>query len=208
MKVIAVNGSPNKDGNTAAALKIMEEELKKEEVETTILHIGKEAIRGCTACYYCKQAADNLCVFNDDPVNSAIVEIQKADGMILGSPTYYGGVAGTMKSFLDRVFYAGSGRYQYKVATAVAVARRAGGVDTLHQLHNYLSLAETVIPPSQYWPAGYGMEKKELLEDDEGVQTIRKNARAMAWLLKIVNKGKNKIPLPQKEQKIMTNFIR
>jgi len=134
--------------------------------------------------------------------------MRQADGLILASPTYYAGIAGTMKSFLDRVFYTSSDYFKFKVATSISVVRRAGGVDVVHQLNNYLNLAETILPPSQYWTSAYGREKGEVLQDGEGVQTLRKNARAMAWLLKAVALAKEAIPLPAEEDRVMTNFIR
>jgi len=134
--------------------------------------------------------------------------MREADGFILGSPTYYAGIAGTMKAFLDRVFFTSSDYFKYKVATSISVVRRAGGVDVVHQLNNYLNLAQTVMPPSQYWTVAYGMDKGEIIQDEEGIQTIRKNARSMAWLLKIIDAGKENIPVPAEEDHVMTNFIR
>lgn len=208
MKVIAINGSPRKDGNTYASLKLMAEELNKEGIETEIVQVGGKLIHGCIACGYCWSSEGNQCVFKDDIVNETAQKMRMADGIILGSPTYYAGIAGAMKSFLDRVFFSSSAYFKYKVGTSITVVRRAGGVDVLHQLDNYFNLAETVTPPTQYWPAVYGMEKGEILQDAEGLQTIRKNARAMAWLLKIIDASKGKIPLPVEEDRIMTNFVR
>lgn len=208
MKVIAINGSPNQKGNTAAALKAMGEELEKEGIDVETIHVGRLPIQGCIACGYCYTSKDNLCRFKEDIVNETAIKMRKAEGFILASPTYYAGIAGTMKSFLDRVFFSSSQYFSYKVATSAAVVRRAGGVDVVHQLNNYLNLAEVIIPPSQYWTIGYGMEPGEMIQDSEGVQTLQKNARAMAWLIKIVNAGKEKFPIPQEEEKIMTNFIR
>ena len=208
MKVIALNGSPKKDGNTACALRLMAEELKKDGIETEIIDIGHLTIHGCTACGYCASSENNECIFKDDPVNGTAAKIREADGFILASPTYYAGVAGTMKSFLDRLFYSSSRHFKYKVATAVTVVRRTGGIDTLHQLNNYLALAQTVSPPSQYWTVVYGRSEGEMMKDLEGVQTIQKNARAMAWLIKVISEGKKNIPMPPEEKRVITNFIR
>jgi multimeric flavodoxin WrbA len=202
MKVIAINGSPRTNGNTATALKIMEEELEKEGISVEIVNIG----HGCTACGYCWE--NDECVFKDDPVNETAAKIREADGFILASPTYYAGIAGAMKSFLDRLFFSASSDFRYKVASAVTAVRRTGGIDTLHQLKNYLDLAQTVTPPSQYWTVVYGRAEGEMTQDGEGVQTIRKNARAMAWLIKVIEAGKKTIPLPQEEERVFTNFIR
>lgn len=208
MKVIAINGSPRKNGNTAQALQVMADELEKQGIKTEIIQIGHLDIHGCIACGHCFDSERNQCVFKDDIVNEAAAKMREADGFILASPTYYGGIAGTMKAFLDRVFYSSSKYFKYKVAASLAVVRRAGGVDVVHQLNNYLNLTETVIPPSQYWTIAYGRQKGEVLQDAEGIQTLRKNARAMAWLLKVIDAGKETIPLPEEETRVMTNFIR
>jgi multimeric flavodoxin WrbA len=208
MKVIAINGSPRKNGNTNQALKIMADELEQQGIEVENIQIGHLDIHGCIHCGYCWTSEDNHCVFKDDIVNETAKKLREADGFILGSPTYYAGIAGTMKALLDRVFFTSSGYFKYKVATSISVVRRAGGVDVVHQLNNYLNLAETVIPPSQYWTVAYGMDKGEVIQDEEGIQTIRKNARSMAWLLKIIDAGKENIPVPKEEDHVMTNFIR
>ena len=208
MKVIALNGSTRTHGNTATDLKIMSEELKKDRIETEIINIGHLSIHGCTACGYCAGSENNECIFKDDPVNETAAKIREADGFILASPTYYAGIAGTMKSFLDRLFYSSSRHFKYKVAAAVTAVRRTGGIDTLHQLKNYLDLAQTVTPPSQYWTVVYGRAEGEMEQDGEGVQTIRKNARAMAWLIKVIAEGKKTFPLPPEEKRIFTHFIR
>lgn len=208
MKVVAINGSPRKDGNTSRALKVMTDELERQGIDVETIQVGHLNIHGCISCNHCWTSEDHECIFNDDAVNATAKKMREADGFILSSPTYYAGIAGTMKSFLDRVFYTSSEYFKWKVATSVAVVRRAGGVDVVHQLNNYLNLAETILPPSQYWTIGYGMDKGEVLQDGEGVQTLRKNARAMAWLLKAVEAGKKDIPLPEEEERVMTNFIR
>lgn len=208
MKVIAINGSPRVGGNTSQALQRMADELEKEGIEVEVIQIGQENIHGCIACGYCYKSEQNHCVFKEDLVNEVAAKMREADGFILASPTYYAGIAGTMKSFLDRVFYSSSKYFQYKVATSFAVVRRSGGVDVVHQLNNYLNLAQTVTPPSQYWTVAYGNRRGEVLGDDEGIQTLRKNARAMAWLLKVIDLGKDKIALPMEEERVMTNFIR
>jgi multimeric flavodoxin WrbA len=116
-----------------------------------------------------------------------------------------------MKSFLDRVFFSSSRYFKYKAGTAVAVVRRTGGIDALHSLMNFFNLAETVTPPSQYWMVAHGQDKKEVNGDAEGMQTIRKNARAMAWLMKMIADTKGRIPTPddiKREKRVFTNFIR
>ena len=209
MKVTAINGSPKRDGNTNAALLAMGEILQSEGIEVEILHIGAKGIHGCIACGYCWTSKDNLCVFKDDIVNEYSLKMRAADGIILGTPTYYAGIAGDMKCFLDRIFFSSSDYFKYKVGTGIAVVRRAGGVDAVHQLMNFFNLAETITPPSQYWTVAYGMEKSEVTTDGEGMQTLRRNARAMAWLLKVFAATKDTIPPPTDgEERIFTNFIR
>lgn len=206
MKVIAINGSPRKNGNTEILLKIMNEEFLKENIEMEIVNIGADNIHGCIACGYCGE--HEKCVFKDDKVNEVSKKIIEADGFILAAPTYYGGIPGTMKSFLDRLFFSSMGKFRNKVATAVSVARRAGELDTLHQLINFLNLSEVILPPSQYWTGVYGMNKGEVLEDKEGIQTIRKNIRGMIWIMKMIDETKGKILPPSTEDREMTNFIR
>lgn len=208
MKVIAINGSPRRDGNTSQALNVMVEELEKEGLEVEVIQIGHLKIHGCIGCNYCATSEGNHCVFKDDIVNEVALKMREADGFILASPTYYAGIAGTIKSFLDRVFYTSSDYFKYKVGTSISVVRRAGGVDVIHQLNNYLNLAQVAIPPSQYWTTAYGLRKGEVLQDKEGIQTLRKNARSMAWLLKTIEAGKETIPVPVEEEYVATNFIR
>ena len=208
MKVIAINGSPRVNGNTSLALRAMTEELERQGIETETIQIGNKSIRGCIACGHCGLSEGNRCVFADDGVNEIAQKMREADGFILGCPTYYAGIPGTMKSFLDRVFYTSSRYFRGKVATSAAVVRRAGGVDVVHQLNNYLNLAQTVIPPSQYWTIAYGRTPGEVEGDGEGMQTLRKNARSMAWLLKLIEHGKDVLPLPEDEPRVMTSFIR
>jgi multimeric flavodoxin WrbA len=208
MKVIAINGSPRVGGNTSMALKVMNDELEREGIETETIQIGNLSLRGCIACGHCAKSEGNRCVFADDCVNEIAQKLREAEGFILGCPTYYAGIPGTMKSFLDRVFYSSSRYFRLKVATSCAVVRRAGGVDVVHQLNNYLNLAQTVIPPSQYWTIAYGRDKGEVAGDGEGMQTLLKNARCMAWLLKLIDAGRDTVPLPENEQRVMTNFIR
>ena len=208
MKVIAINGSPHKNGNTTLALKTMTDELEKQGIETETIQIGQQNIPGCIACGHCSKSEGNRCVFADDGLNEIAQKMRNADGFILGCPTYYAGIPGTMKSFLDRVFYTSSRYFRGKVATSAAVVRRAGGVDVVHQLNNYLNLAQTVIPPSQYWTIAYGRTPGEVEGDGEGMQTLRKNARSMAWLLKLIEHGKDVLPLPEDEPRVMTSFIR
>jgi multimeric flavodoxin WrbA len=207
MKVTAINGSPHKDGNTAIVLRAMSDILKDQGIETEIINVGSGEIQGCIACGRCRDSADGLCVF-DDIVNAASLSMRKSDGIILGAPTYYAGIPGAMKCFLDRLFFSSSSYFKYKAATAVAVVRRAGGVDVVHQLMNFLNLSETVTPPSQYWTVVYGRTEGEVRHDGEGMQTVTKNARALAWLIKVIDASRGRVPTPEEEPRVITNFIR
>lgn len=208
MKVIAINGSPNKNGNTYESLVLVTTELEKQGIETEIIHIGNKAIRGCIGCNVCQNSEGNNCIFKDDPVNETADKMKDADGIILGSPVYYSGIAGTMKSFLDRVFYSKSKYFRYKVCTAVAAVRRSGGVDTFHQLNNYFNLGEMIIVPSHYWSVIHGRTKGEVLQDEEGVQTLQEAGKSMAWLMKSLEYSKTVIERPEKEERKWTHFVR
>lgn len=192
MKVIAINGSPRKNGNTSQALKIMADELEQHSIEVEIIQIGQLNIHGCIGCGYCWTSEENHCVFKDDIVNEVAKQMREADGFILASPTYYAGIAGTMKAFLDRVFFTSSDYFKYKVATSISVVRRAGGVDVIHQLNNYLNLAQTVMPPSQYWTVAYGMEKEKLFRMKKGFRLFVKMLDQWAGYLRQLTLEKRK----------------
>lgn len=208
MKVIAVNGSPRENGNTAFALRAMSEILREEGIGAEFVQVGGRRIRGCIGCSGCKSAEGDLCVFKDDIVNEASQKMREADGIILGAPAYFAGIPGDMKSFLDRAFFTSSRCFKYKAGTGVSVARRAGGVQVVHQLMNFFNLSETITPPSQYWTVAYGMMPGEVQQDGEGMQTLRKNARALAWLLKVIDATKESIPRPAEEERVFANFVR
>ena len=209
MKVIAVNGSPHAEGNTHAALSLIGEELQQQGIEFEILHIGAKSIRGCLACGSCAKNLNEQCVINDE-VNAALQKLKTADGILLGAPVHYAGIPGTMKSFLDRLFYvagANGGLFRHKVGATVAVARRCGGSSTFDALNHYISYAEMIMPGSNYWNVVHGRNPGEILQDHEGIQIMRVLGKNMAWLLKVMEAGKTQVP-PPREQKVVTNFIR
>jgi multimeric flavodoxin WrbA len=156
-------------------------------------------------CKKCKTLGK--CVFDDDMVNECREKANEADGIILGSPVYFGGVAGTFKSFLDRFFYPGT-NLQYKVGASVVSLRRSGGIAAFYQLNNYLNLAQVIITPTVYWGVVHGHNAQEFLQDNEGMQITRVTGKNMAWLLKILSAGKRDCPFPEAEPRVMTNFIR
>lgn len=209
MKVIAFNGSPRREGNTCFALNTAGEELKKAGIEFEIIHVGHKAIRGCTACMGCKKNQDGRCVIANDEVNEWIQKMKEADGILLGSPVYYAGIPGTMKSFLDRAFFAaGNGALRHKAGAAVVAVRRAGAVATFDSLNHYLQYSEMIIPTSNYWNVTHGLAPGEAAKDAEGNQTMRVLGKNMAWLLQVLAAGKGQVEPVAMEPKEFTNFIR
>ncbi len=211
MKVVAFNGSPNKEGNTFHAIKMVLNELEKEGIQTEIIHVGNKAIRGCIACNQCAKNKNEKCVLPGDEVNEWIQNLKSADGIILGSPVHYSSMGGTMKSFLDRAFYvAGNndGMLRHKVGASVVAVRRAGGIPTFNQLNNFINYSEMLMPTSNYWNVIYGTKPGDALQDEEGSQIMRVLGKNMAWLMKLVEYGKENVKAPEKEDKIFMNFIR
>jgi multimeric flavodoxin WrbA len=211
MKVVAINGSPNKEGNTWHALNIVGSKLKEQEINFEILHIGNKAIHGCIGCGKCREAKNEKCIFTNDCVNDSIQEIKSADGIIIASPVYYSGIAGSMKCFLDRLFYiAGSngGLFRHKIGAAVVAVRRSGGSSTLDSLYHFLTYSEMILATSNYWNIIHGRTPGEILKDEEGVQIMEVLGNNMAWLLKMKQQTKELITAPDQVQKIMTSFVR
>ncbi|MCC8144787.1 MAG: flavodoxin family protein [Tannerellaceae bacterium] len=211
MKVIAFNGSPRKKGNTYHAIEIVAQELEAKGIEVEIVSIGKKEIRGCIACNWCMKYEKDRCVFDNDPVNDWISKMKKADGIILGSPVYFAGINGSMKSFLDRAGYVLSrrpGALRYKVGAAVIAVRRSGGIAALDELNHYLNYFEMLVPAANYWNVIHGRRAGEALQDEEGKQIMRILGRNMAWLMQLLQYGEGKIEKPDLENKIATSFIR
>ncbi|QSX05516.1 flavodoxin family protein [Sedimentibacter sp. zth1] len=207
MKVLLINGSPHKNGCTYTALTEIEKELNKENIETEIFQIGNKPIGGCTACGGCSKTGK--CVFGNDTVNNVIEKIKDIDGLIVGSPVYYASANGSLISLLDRVFYAASDYLKYKPAASIASARRAGTTTTLDELNKYFTINNMPIVSSQYWNMVHGNNAEEVIKDLEGMQIMRTLGKNMAWLLKCIEAGKKQgINIPEKEEKIITNFIR
>lgn len=211
MKVIAINGSPNKNGNTFHALNMVGVELNAAGIEFEILHVGHKMIHGCTACGKCAVNKDEKCIIKTDDLNKWIQQIKFADGLIIGAPVHYAGIPGTMKSFLDRLFYvAGSngGIFRQKVAAAVVSVRRTGGSATFDSLNHYLNYSEMIIATSNYWNVIHGRSAGEVTQDGEGRQIMRVLGKNMAWLLKMKEATANTIESPKSEKKEYTHFIR
>lgn len=205
MKVVAINGSPKPNGNTFHALKIVCEELEKEGISSNILHVGNMTLKDCISCGRCKEG---YCVHNDDKLMNMVDEIYEADGLILGSPVYYSGITGSLKNFLDRLFYAEGGRMRHKAAAAISIPRRSGGIPAFDQMNYYFLTSEMLVVTSYYWNVIYGSSPKEVLEDFEGVSVLRNLARNMSWFIKIKEATKDTIPVPEAYPRSWMNFIR
>jgi len=206
MKVLLINGSPNAEGCTFTALSEVAKALNEDGIETEIIQVGDKDIRGCVACKQCKESG--VCVFNDI-VNEVIEKAKTADGFIFGSPVYYSGINGTMKSFLDRLFYSGSQQLAYKPGAGVVSARRAGTTTALQQLNQYFTINNMPVVSSQYWNMVHGNTPDEVRQDKEGMQIMRTLGHNMAWLLKSIEAGeKAGIEKPKEEKRERTNFIR
>ena len=205
MRVLMINGSPRKNGNTSIALAEMERIFQEEGMETQVVQVGNENIRGCIACLSCKQKGK--CVF-DDLVNQIAPQFEAADGLVIASPVYYASANGGLISFLDRLFYSTLFDKTMKVGAAVAVARRGGNSATYDELNKHFAISGMPIATGQYWNAVYGREKGEAQEDAEGLQTMRTLARNMAFLMKSIALGKERFGLPEREPFQRTNFIR
>jgi multimeric flavodoxin WrbA len=207
MKVLLINGSPKANGCTYTALCEVAKELEKENIETEIYHVGNKAIRGCMACGGCNNGSGK-CAFDDDTVNAALEKAKEADGFIFGSPVHYAGASGQITSFLDRFFYAGQG-FQYKPGAAIVSCRRGGATAAFEQLNKYFTISNMPVVSSQYWNMVHGNNPEEVKQDLEGMQIMRTLGKNMAWLLKCIEAGKaTGVPMPEKETRVATNFIR
>lgn len=208
MKVMLINGSPNKNGCTYTALKEVADTLNKCDIETEIFYLGKKAISGCIACYQCRTTYK--CSINDK-VNEFAEKIPEIDALVVGTPVYYASAAGMLTSFLDRMFYSVSSKnvWANKPGAAVVSCRRGGATATFDQINKYFTINNMPIVSSQYWNQVHGTNPDEVKKDLEGMQTMRTLAYNMAWLLKCIEAGKKAgIEPPKLEQKIFTNFIR
>jgi len=205
MKVLMINGSPHAKGNTYTALHEMEKIFAENNVETEILNIGNQAVRGCIACYSCMK--NGKCVF-DDVVNETASKFEECDGLVIGSPVYYASANATLVAFLDRLFYSTHFDKTMKVGASVVAARRGGLSSTFDELNKFFTISGMPIASSQYWNSIHGREPGEAQQDAEGLQTMRTLARNMTFLMKSIALGKKAYGLPEKEPFQLTNFIR
>lgn len=186
MRVLAFNASPKPDGNTAILLGTVLSELKKEGIDTELIHIGGRPLRGCTACGQCSKTMDARCALPDDGINGWIARIKEADGIILGSPTYFADITSEMKAFIDRVGYvcrANNNLLQRKIGAAVIAVRRCGSIHAFDTINHFFLISQMIIPGSSYWNMGIGRGPGEVESDEEGIRTMETLGRNMAWLL-------------------------
>jgi multimeric flavodoxin WrbA len=187
MKVIAFNGSARKDGNTSILLNLVLDELKAEGIEAEVYPLAGKAVQGCIACFKCFEKKNRRCNVEKDVINECIQKMIEADGVILGSPTYFADVSANMKALIERcgmVGRANDGLYKRKVGAAVVAVRRAGGIHVFNSLNYFFSINEMVIPGSSYWNLGIGRQPGEVNNDAEGVQTMKTLGKNIAWLMK------------------------
>ena len=204
MKVLLIDGSPRVGGNTDLALDEMVKVFNEEGIESEIVKIGNQDIRGCIACGSCSK--NGKCVF-DDAVNEIAAKFKEADGLVVASPVYYASANATLIACLDRLFYSANFDMTMKVGASVVVARRGGCSATFDELNKYFTISGMPVASSQYWNSVHGLSKGEAKEDAEGLQTMRTLARNMSFLIKSIALGKEKFGLPKKEPKQFTNFI-
>ncbi len=205
MKVLMLNGSPRKNGNTSIALNEVKKVLESENIEVELINVGSKEIYGCKGCLYCKE--HGKCVIND-AVNEIAEKFENADGLVIGSPVYYASANGTLICLLDRLFYSTKFNKTMKVGASVAVARRGGCSATFDELNKYFTISGMPISSSQYWNSVHGRVPGDAEKDGEGLQTMRTLGHNMAFLIKSIALGKEKYGLPEKESGIMTSFIR
>ena len=205
MKVLMINGSPNEKGCTFTALSEVSATLQKHGIETEFFQIGKKPVQGCVACMGCSKLG--RCVFND-AVNDINSHLDEIDGLVIGSPVYYGGPAGSLCAFLDRLFFSGGEKWFGKPAACVVSCRRGGATAAFDRLNKYFTIMNMPVVSSQYWNMVHGFTPDDVRKDLEGLQTMRTLGENMAYLLKCIEAGrKAKVPEPEMEEHILTNFI-
>ncbi len=205
MKVLIINGSPRKDGNTSVALNEMTKVFEEQGIDAEVVQIGNKDVRGCIACGSC--ATKGKCVF-DDVVNELAPKFEEADGLVVASPVYYASANATLIACLDRLFYSTGFDKTMKVGASVVVARRGGLSATFDELNKYFTISGMPVASSQYWNSVHGRLPGEAASDEEGLQTLRVLARNMSFLMKSIALGKEQFGLPEKEEHIFTNFVK
>jgi len=187
MKVLAINGSARKDGNTALLVRRALDELQAEGIDTELVQLAGVRLRGCAACYGCFKAKDRRCTVTDDAANDLIARMLEADGLILASPTYFADVTAELKALIDRaglVAKANGNMFRRKVGAAVVAVRRGGEIHAFDTINHFFLIGEMIVPGSIYWNMGFGLDKGDAARDDEGLRTMTALGQNMAWLLK------------------------
>ena len=205
MKVLMINGSPRPRGCTHTALQIAAEVLQKEGIETEEIQVGNKDIRGCIACLKCRQT--KKCVF-DDLVNATAPKLEASDGLILGTPVYYGNPNGTILSFAQRLFYSSGIDLHMKVGASIVTCRRGGNSATFEAMNQFFGISGMPTVPSTYWNDVHGYSAEDVYADVEGVQTIQNMARNMAFLINAIRAGEEALGKPEKVREQFYNFIR
>lgn len=206
MKALLINGSPNEKGCTYTALTEVERTLNKNGIETELLWLGNAPVANCVDCGFCRQ--QGRCV-HDDAVNRVIDELDSISALVVGSPVYYASASGQLCSFMDRLFHSCGRRMAGKLGASVVSCRRGGASAAFDRLNKYFTISNMPIVSSQYWNQVHGNTPEEVMQDEEGLQTMRTLAENMAWLIKCIEAGRRAgIELLEYEKRIGTNFIR
>ena len=187
MKVLAINGSARKDGNTAAMLRMALSEIEAEDIGTELLQLHGKNIHGCIACMKCWEKKDGHCAVKNDMLNEIVDKMVAADGMLIGSPTYFANVSSNIKSIIDRagmVALANGAMLARKVGAAVVAVRRGGAIHVFNSINHFYFINQMVVPGSSYWNLGRGLEPGDVEQDEEGILTMKNLGRNMAWVLK------------------------
>ena len=203
-KTILLNGSPKENGCTARALKEIENTLHQEGIDTELIHIGKDEIHGCISCGFCDK--NDRCVFDKDKVNEVAAKFETADGLVIGSPVYYGSPNGAAIAFMDRLFYSTGFSKHMKVGAAVVSCRRGGNTASFDVLNKYFTISGMPIASSTYWNQVHGFSAADVEKDPEGLQTMRNLAHNMAFLIRAIGSEKEKSGLPDVERGAFTSF--
>jgi multimeric flavodoxin WrbA len=190
MKVLAINGSARKDGNTAMLVRRVLAELEAEGIQTEMVQLAAVRLRGCMACYRCFDNKDRRCAVTDDAANGLIAKMLEAEGLVLASPTYFADVSSELKALIDRaglVAKANEDMFRRKVGAAVVAVRRGGEIHAFDSINHFFLISQMIVPGSIYWNMGFGLEKGDVEKDDEGLRTMAALGKNMAWLLKKIS---------------------
>ena len=205
MKVLLLNGSPRVSGVNGTALQEMVQVFEQNGIETEVVHVGNQAVRGCMACGYCYK--NGKCIY-DDVVNELAAKFEEADGLVVASPVYYASANATLVAVLDRLFYSSRFDKTMKVGASVVTCRRGGASATFDELNKYFTISGMPVVSSQYWNSVHGNSAEEAVQDEEGLQVVRTLARNMSFLMKSFALGKEQFGLPEKEKSVATTYIR